>query len=590
MASIRKRDLTFSGISICPGIVIGKAFVFSYEEGIVPCFTISQEELSDEVTRFRRALDRGRHDLMRLKFQLEEEGAYESATIIATHLEIMQDPMIIQDIESGIKEQKKNAEYIIQMVVEHFERKFNLIKDQIFRERFKDIQDVSRRLFAHLRNSMHISLIDIPLGSVVFSRDLVPSDVIEARQPHILGFVTETGGRASHAAIIAKSKGISYISDIDFPRADRLNGLTVIVDGLEGLLIVNPSPDVIRKYRSLQSEIKNHRKVLECSADLATETIDGHRIILSANVDDINDIDQISKHIDVGVGLFRSENLFFNKDSLPSEEEQFHVYCRLAKAMVDRSVVIRTFDVGGDKCLSLVDGLKESNPFLGCRAIRFLLKEKTIFKSQLRAILRASSYGNIKLLFPMISGYQELLEAKDLLKEVQEELTIAGVSFNKNIPVGCMIEVPSAAIICDILARECDFLSIGTNDLVQYTLAVDRTNQNMSYLYRSAHPSVIRLIKKVVCEAKRYNTPVSVCGEMAAHPHFTPLLLGLGVTELSVSRPSISKIKDRIRSYSIIGANKMAQDILNFPTAEEIEKYLAQHYQNNIEQSNLLSV
>jgi len=572
---------SFKGAPICAGIAIGKPFFFTIQEDRVPEFTIAEKDLDGEVARYRRALRRAMRDVNRLKKQLESEGVDDGSAILETHLQLMQDPVFTERIGERIRETRRNAEFVFHIVVGEVEEKFKKLSDEFFRERFKDIVDISRRVMDHLRESVRVSLADIPHGSIVFASDLAPSDAAEAKVSAVAAFVTKSGGVTSHAAIMAKAKGIPYVASVDMGDFDVKSDAPVIVDGRTGDVIINPSEEVLEKYRAMQAEFTNHYAVLEGASRLPAETFDGIRVRLSANIENIDEVEQMHQFGGSGVGLFRSEFIFLAKESFPSEEEQFLIYRKLAEKMQGLPAVIRTFDVGGDKTNGELIK-KEVNPFLGCRAIRFMLKEKDIFKTQLRAILRASAFGDISIMFPMISGLPELLESKALIEEAKRELVAEGIPFGEKLPVGCMIEVPSAAIISDILAKEADFFSIGTNDLVQYSLAVDRGSQAVSPLYSPTHPSVIRLIRLVVTEANRHGIPVTVCGEVAADPRFTALLLGLGVHELSVAARYIPVIKNAVRNTSIVDATKLAEEALRLSTAYEIQDLLNEAYHKSV--------
>ena len=578
----KSKEIWLKGTPICSGVAIGRPFFFTFMDEVVPEFAIAVDEVEDEVNRYQRALSRSRQDVMRLQRQLEVEGALEGAAILGTHLQIMQDPLITTNIEAQIRETRKNTEFIFQAEIAKYEERFNRISDKFFRERFKDIQDISHRIMGHLRKSVRMSLAEIPRNSVVFASDLVPSDTAEAKSSQVSAFVTEAGGETSHAAIVAKAKGIPYVASIDFRAIDGFKGAQVIVDGRSGDVILNPTRQTLAKYRGFQKRLQDRYKVYIKGGALEPETMDGYSVRLSANIEGPNDLNRLNRYGGHGVGLFRSEYMFLGRDRFPTEEEQFETYTTLVNKLKGKPLVIRTFDVGGDKFGDLEHLEEEMNPFLGCRAIRFMLRERDLFTAQLRAILRASALGPIKIMLPMISGYPELREAKDLIIEVQEQLRSEGADFDENIKVGCMIEVPSAAITCDILAKECDFLSIGTNDLVQYSLAVDRGNQSMSYLYAPTHPGVIRLIRMIVREANRNEIPVSICGEIAADPRFTSLLLGLGVHELSVAPRYIPVVKNAIRMTNIVSSHQLSERVLRMSTAEEIEEAIQTEYHKQV--------
>jgi len=572
-------ELCLKGYPICPGIAIGPPFFFTVAEENIPEFSVPHDLIDHEVDRYYIALKNSRKDLLSLQKRLQKEGGNEAAAILGSHLEIMRDPMMTVEMEEAIRVRCKNTEYVFKTVLGEYEKKFNKIPDEFFRERLKDFQDISRRIIGHLRKHERCTLAQLNLKSIVFAHELSPSDTAEANTEVIEAFVTRSGAETSHVAIMARAKGIPFVSNVEFPDLTISVPPKVIVDGCAGQVIFNPTKETIKYFKDEQKKLKIRAKGLQKKGILEAETIDGYKTSLSANIEMFSELDTLHHFGGEGVGLFRSEYLFLARDAFPSEEEQFLVYRSLVEKVEGHPSVIRTFDIGGDKLGNFHLSRYEKNPYLGCRAIRLMLKEKAVFKTQIRAILRASAFGEVSILFPMISGVLELREAKEVVEEAKTELLKTGIPFARNIPIGCMIEVPSAAITADILAKECDFLSIGTNDLVQYSLAVDRGNPSMSYLYTPAHPSIIRMIKMVVDEGIKAGKTVSVCGEIAADPRFTPLLLGLGVHELSVSSPSLPIIKNVIRHLSIIEAEELVHEVLRCVTPVEVESVLERAYQ-----------
>lgn len=575
-------DALLRGIPICRGIAIGKPFIFNFVEDDVPEFTVAADDLEAEISRYRAALDKAKEDLALLKRQLEQDRILEGADILDAQQQMMLDPLLNFDVEQQIRNTRKNAESVFQQVIKQYQKRFSTITDPFFRERFKDIQDISRRVMGHLLETVRFSMADIPENSIIFAHEFSPSDIAEANKANAGALVAEAGGSMSHAAIVAKAKGIPYVANVNFNGIELDEQTTVIVDGRTGEIILNPAPETSLHYQKLYDKLNTHMHQLGCTGKLEAETFDGFKVRLSANIDMLNEAEMLHKFGGSGVGLFRSEYIFLANERFPSEEEQFHIYRRIVEKMRGLPIVIRTFDVGGDKIISDRKIPHETNPYLGCRAIRFLLKEKEIFKAQLRAILRASAYGDVSVMFPMVSSLTELIEAKNLVKQAQEELRRSGEPVAAQVRIGCMIEVPSAAIISDLLAKECDFLSIGTNDLVQYALAVDRDNHTLNGLYSATHPSVIRLIKHIVAEANHQGIPVTVCGEVAADPRFTPLLLGLGVHELSVASRYLPIVKNAIRNTSIVAASSLADLVLQLSTANEIEDVLNREYKLNV--------
>lgn len=569
------KEIRLKGYPICPGIAIGSPYFFTVAEENIPEFSVPAEHIEKEIDRYNSALTSSKTDLLRLKQRLEKEGGNEAASILACHLEIMRDPFMTVHMEDAIRKRGKNTEYVFKKQIEGYEEKFQRITDLFFRERLKDFQDISRRIIGHLRKNERFTLAQLKTPSIVFAHELSPSDTAEANTDVIEAFVTRSGAETSHVAIMARSKGnIPFVSNVDFPDFATFIPTQVVVDGRSGDVILNPTKETIEYYRQEMQKFKIQVNVLKQSSFLKAETTDGHKVCLSANIEMFNELDAFHQYGGEGVGLFRSEYLFLAQEVFPSEEEQFLVYRSIVEKVGSHPSVIRTFDIGGDKLGNFHINRYEKNPYLGCRAIRLMLKERTVFKTQIRAILRASAFGEVSILFPMISGVLELREAKEVVEEAKLELRAKGIPFARNIPIGCMIEVPSAAITCDILVKECDFLSIGTNDLVQYTLAVDRGHPEMSYLYKPSHPSIVRMIKMVVDEGEKGKKPVSICGEIAADPRYTILLLGLGVRDFSVAAPSLPVIKKAIRRLSLVESQEFAQRVLTLSTPIEVDSAL----------------
>jgi phosphotransferase system enzyme I (PtsI) len=578
MVSLQTSEFSIQGVPICRGIAIGKPFFFSCRDDAVPEFSIPTDEIQEEIQRYYGAINCAREDIQQLQKQLERERILEGSAILDAQLQMTDDPLLTSHVEEEIRNKRKNAEFIFQFIVKQYQKKFNALSDPFFRERFKDLQDISRRVMAYLLESVRVSLAEIPPNSIVFAHELTATDIAEANPNHVSAFVCQTGSSTSHAAIVAKAKGIPYITSVPFASLEQGHSSEIIIDACTGHIIVNPSLETRNKYLRFRDQLQIHLNELEEVKELEPETFDGYKVRLSANIEMVTELDMLHQYGGHGVGLFRSEYIFLSNEQFPTEEEQFLVYKQIVQKMHGLPIIIRTFDVGGDKLLA-GQQVQEMNPFLGCRAIRFLLREREIFKAQLRAIIRASAFGDVSIMFPMISNLSELIEAKSVIMEAQSELLHRGELIPSHpLRIGCMIEVPSAAIIADLLAKECDFLSIGTNDLVQYSLAVDRGNHAMSNLYTPTHPSVIRLIKLVVAEANHQGIPVSVCGEVAADPRFTPLLLGLGIHELSVASRYIPLVKNAIRNISIVAASQLAGKALTLSTAQEIQDLLNREY------------
>lgn len=572
MSKLHKIQL--KGLPLSRGIAIGPLYLVEIPEEPIPEYSLAPDEVEAEVMRYRHAVGDGVFEIQHLQKELLNEQNAEGAAILDSHLYILKDPVMIGEVENEIRAMQRNAEYVFDRIMKQYQKKFSSIKDPFFLDRLKDIRDVSRRLLNCLKKEVKSYFNEMPKNAIVFIRELSPSDVVEASARLVSAFVTQGGGEASHAAIVSKAKRIPLVTSIDFTQIKFPQECTVIVDGENGDVIINPDSETVVDYTQRLNSTNEALVLLEAEASYNAETYDGHPIQLSANVSLIDELDLLHKNGGCSVGLFRSEYIFLSDEELPNEEKQFNTYRQIIEGMKGFSVAIRVFDLGGDKYMLGRKAPYESNPFLGCRAIRFLLREKRFFKAQLKAILRARAYGELSIMFPMISTLGELREAKELLKEVQSELQACHGVSPQPVRIGCMIEVPSAAVIADLLAKECDFLSIGTNDLVQYNLAVDRGNHTLHDLYNPADPSVIRLIKHIVNSANREGIPVSICGEVAADERYTALLLGLGIHELSVSICHMARVKAAIRNCSIIEAVQFADQVLLCKTAQEVEELL----------------
>jgi phosphotransferase system enzyme I (PtsI) len=579
---LKDQEIYLYGQPICRGIAVGKPFMFAFVDDDIPDFPIAPADLGKEIQRYKNAVECVEEDLCKLRKQLEDEQVLEGSEILETHQQIIKDPILTADVENQIRLMSKNAEFVFSSVVKQYQKKFSSLTDPFFRERFKDLQDISRRILNYLLKSVNFSLVDIPRHAIIFARDFTPSDVVEAKRAEAKALVSLLGGATSHAAIVAKANGIPFIANIDFENIKFKPDTSVIVDGRLGFVIINPTPETLSDYEHQGKELHARSDYLERIGQLPAETYDGYTIRVSANIDVLNEADILHQYGGSGVGLFRSEYLFFTNEKFPEEEEQFEIYKGIVEKMRGLPIVIRTFDVGINQCLAKEKAIQEDNPYLGCRAIRLSLREKNVFKVQLRAIIRASLYGEVSVMFPMISSLTELKEAKKILGEAKAEVEATHGKKFKPLRVGSMIEVPSAAIISDLLAKECHFLSIGTNDLVQYALAVDRDNHMMTSLYSPTHPGVIRLIKLVVHEANRYGIPVTICGEMASDPRFTALLLALGVNELSVAARYIPIVKNAIRNTGILAAVQLLNEVMKLTLADEIEELLTREYKRSV--------
>lgn len=561
------QELRKKGAPVSDGIAIGTAHFLLLNEDEIPEFPIKLCEVDAEIARYRKALFSSKEDLTLLRKNLAQEGSEEAVSFIDTHIQMLDDPMITVQMETNIRHMLKNTESVFRSVIRDYEQKLTDRQNSFFEERLVDVRDVSNRILGHLRETPLSQLSEVPKGSVLFTKELSPSHAVNAHPDRIAAFVSESGGGNSHAALIARSKGIPYISDVEMASFDDLSVEMVIVDGLTGELILNPTANTLKDYREKQVQIKARQARYIKESALPVETRDGFSVRLFANVGSPSDIDPFPASCE-GIGLFRTEYLLLpGQRVFPSEDEQYFAYRAIVERCPDRPIVMRVFDLGGDKS----PGFKSENahnPVLGSRGIRFLLKLPALFSEQLRALLRAAEGADVRLLLPLITDVTELLAARELIAAVCKELGV------KMPQVGCMVEVPSAVMTLDALARVSDFFSIGTNDLVQYTLGVDRSNSAMNDLLYPAHPSVLRMIKMVTLQADRANRPVTICGEIASNPLFTPLLLGLGLKEFSCAPRYIPLIKETIRSWSIVEAYQLAEKMLRIDDPEQIRKVL----------------
>ncbi len=565
---------TIEGIPASPGIAIGPAFLYGKEDFVIYRRKIKDADIPREIARFEDALINTRKELTDLKDSLASKGAA-NTKIFDAHLLLLEDRMLIEEVISRLKEEKFCVEYIFSQVIKKYIEAFSQMSDDYIRERTSDVSDIGRRILRNLLgHKKGFLLLNEP--AIVVAHDLSPSDTAAMSKTNLLGFITDIGGKTSHTAILAKSLEIPAIVGAGIAtRVIRPNDL-LIIDGYSGLVIINPDTHKLRDYKQKKTRTINREKRLDDLKSLPAETQDGHKVVVAANIEFPYEVDSVISHGAEGIGLFRTEFLFMNKEDLATEQEQFEIYKQAAEKVAPNPVIIRTMDVGGDKFISPVDMPDEMHPFLGWRAIRFCLARPEIFKTQLRAILRASAYGNIKIMYPMISCVEEIRDANALLEEAKKELKKKRQKFNANIEIGAMIEVPSAAISSDIIAKEVSFFSIGTNDLVQYTLAVDRANEKVAYLYEPTHPAVLRLIKMTIDNAHKNKIWVGMCGEMAGDLELVLLLLGMGLDEFSVPPIAVPKIKYIIRHTTLESAKEVARETLRLASPAKIQAFLKQ--------------
>jgi len=568
----------FKGIAASPGIAFGKVHLVDSEEIAIPKISIKESSIPKEITRFQEALTKTRAEILAIRDKISREIGQEHGDIFNAHLMVIEDRALIEEVMEKIKKEKLTSEYVFSHVLKRYVQSFLKIDDEYLRERVSDINDVGRRILRNLVGANKTSLGDLPEKMIIVAYDLSPSDTAVMHRKNVIGFATDIGGRTSHTAIMAKSLEIPAVVGLQMITGQVKEGDVMIVDGLEGVAIVNPTPGELQKYKQLQTRHHEFSRGLKKFKDLPCVTLDGRRIELAANIELPEETASVLSHGADGIGLYRTEFLYMNRQGLPDEEEQYQAYKKVVMEMTPKPVIARTFDLGGDKFLSHLEMPHEMNPFLGWRAIRFCLASPEIFKVQLRAILRASAHGKLRIMYPMISGVGELCQANKLLEEARNELRARKIHFDEKMEVGAMIEIPSAALTCDILATEVDFFSIGTNDLIQYALAVDRINEKIAYLYEPSQPAILRLLKTIIETGHSKKIWVGICGEMAGDPLLTPVLVGLGLDEISTSPVMIPEIKKIIRQMDYEEAKEIAQYVLTLRTGAEIMTYLKQKY------------
>jgi phosphotransferase system enzyme I (PtsI) len=552
----------FHGVGVSPGIARGTAFVHTLdEEDEAPLRQITEEEIPAEIARFEAALVVTREQILDMQRRIATAIGAKDASIFDAHLLVVEDRTLIDEVLRNLTRDKQNIEHVFLQVANRYAKTLGELDDPYLRERALDIHDVARRVIHNLLGKSGQILSSITAPHILVAHNLTPSDTAQMNRSLVLAFATDIGSKTSHTAIMARSLNIPAVVGLHNVSTEIATGDHVLLDGYNGFLIVNPSDQTLWEYGELEvKKGKVEEKLTELRETVST-TRDGRHIVLSANIELPEDIDVVLKSGAEGIGLYRTEFIFLNKTEMPSEDEQYEAYHKVANAMPSAPVIIRTLDLGGDKFMSKLEMPGELNPFLGWRAIRFCLERVDVFKTQLRAILRASAAGNVRMMFPMISSLEELRRANEVLEQCRAELRSEGRPFNEHMEVGAMIEVPSAAIAADSLAREVDFFSIGTNDLIQYSIAVDRGNERIAHLYQPTHPAIVRLLKIIIDAGHAHNIWVGVCGEMASEVVLTPLLLGLGVDELSTGAGAVPRVKRAVQSLEMGVCMKLVEDI-----------------------------
>jgi phosphotransferase system enzyme I (PtsI) len=562
------KEIRFRGAGVSPGIAHGVIHVVRDDLGDVLRYHIEPSQIGNEIARFETALVQTRVQILEMQQEIAEAIGAKDAAIFDAHLLVVEDRTLIDEVLRRLETERCNVEWVFQEVANNYAETLSKIDDPYLRERALDIQDVTRRIVRNLQGKTPKPLMSTGDAHILVAHNLTPSDAATMNRQLVLGIATDLGSRTSHTAIIARSLNIPAVVGLHDATQKLESGQHVLLDGYSGVLITDPTPETLSYYGEIELRKGLVTKELRQLRGRTSTTSDGRHIVLSANIELPSDVDAVGENGAEGVGLYRTEFLFVNRDSLPTEEEQYQTYRNVAERVHPNPLIIRTFDLGGDKLMAgAVDVGDELNPFLGWRAIRFCLENIDIFKTQLRAILRAGVVGNVKIMFPMISGLEELRHAKQVFEECRREI---GDGKTAEMEVGAMIEIPSAAISADMLAREVDFFSIGTNDLIQYAIAVDRVNERIAHLYEPTHPAVLRLLKMVADAAHANDIWVGVCGEMAGDVALIPLLLGLGMDELSVGATSVPRVKMAVRSLAIPECQQLVADVLQLPTSSEV--------------------
>ncbi len=561
------------GIAVSPGIIIGKAHLIDRSRvKILYQYLISEQQVNKEVERFKEAINAAKDQIIHLKNRMSEQIKRHSF-ILDTHLMIMDDSMFFNATINTILSEKMNAEWALKKSVQNIENLFSQIDDPYIKERIVDVEYLAERVLRNLAGKEQESLYEINERVIIVAHELSPADTSSINIAKVMGFITDVGGRTSHAAIIAQSLKIPAVVGLESVTRQVQDGTLLIVDGNTGEVIIDPDDDLIILYQEKQLNQERFESSIIRLSHLPAETKDGHRISVRANIEFLEEVATAKDHGAEGIGLYRTEFHYLRSQGLPSEDELFEDYKEVAEILAPNPVTIRTLDLGGDRFSSEISWTKETNPALGLRAIRFCLQHPKMFRSQLRAILRASAFGNIQVMFPMISGLQELLDSRKIIEEVMAELDQEGTAYDRDIKIGLMIEVPSAVMVADILAKHADFFSIGTNDLIQYALAIDRVNEHVAFMYQPFHPAIVRMILQVIKAAKQAGIKVALCGEMAGDPLCTSVLLAMGIDELSVNASGIPMIKKVIRSLSLDRARKDFRKIMKLDTASQVREF-----------------
>ena len=570
---IAREEIVLEGIAASPGVAHGPALVYLQKELDVPCYDLKADAVEAEVERFDQAIVRTREEITDVRNKVSESLGEGEARIFDAHLMVLEDSALLDEVIAEVRNSRKNVEYCYNQVAQRYLSFFSSMEDEYLRERVADIRDVSRRLLHNLIGMRKADLSNLAADSVVVAEDMSPSDTADLDRTKLLGFVTNAGGQTGHSVIMARSLRIPAVVGLHDATSRIKSGDELLVDGYDGVVVIHPNKERLYRYGKLAQERRRLDAIYNSVIGEPSETRDGVPVELMANIEGASEMEAVDERRADGVGLFRTEGIFLRHHGYPPESVQLEEYRKVAKAAGKRPVIIRTLDIGGDKTIG-EDNLNQDHSFMGFRAIRFCLANPDIFKTQLRAILRASDSGNVKLMYPMISGVRELRLANEVLESVKAELRERGEPFDKDIEVGAMVEVPSAAMTTDLLAKEADFLSIGTNDLIQYMIAVDRLNDAVAHLYEPAHPAVLRALRTIIDAGREAGVPVGVCGEIAGDPLYAGLLLGMGASSLSLTPSLLPEVKYSVRQIGMDDARALVAEVLEMSEPDTILRRL----------------
>lgn len=568
--SAERQGIELRGIGVSPGVASGTVFPWNTEIDLVGEYDIDDSATEAELQRFDQALDSTREQIHAIQQQVTDSIGVERSRIFDAHILVVDDPALIREVQDRVRSDLKNVDCVLNRVADRYIRALEAVDDDYLRDRASDIRDVTRRILHNLSGGVADESPREEGPSIVVAPDLLPSETAGLHLREIIGIVTDLGSRTSHSAIMAKAMEIPAVVGLHDVTGRVLPGDRLLIDGSRGIVIVNPLPDQVDAFQEREDQRLAHQARLVELRDQPAETRDAYAVQLSANIEQMSDVDGLIRHGAEGVGLFRTEYQYLAAETLPTEDVQAETYTAIAERLDPHPFVIRTLDLGGDKLAKLINTQAEVNPFMGWRAIRFCLDHPTLFKTQLRAILRASRHRNVKIMYPMVSNPREIVQANQMLDEVRAELDKEGIPYNPDIEVGVMIEVPAAALTAELLVPHVRFFSLGTNDLVQYTLAVDRINERVAHLYEPTHPAILKLIQLTIDIGHRNGVWITVCGEMAGNPMLAPLLLGMGVDELSVSPPAVPLVKHVIRNVRYGDVESLAEQALRSESGDEV--------------------